>query len=828
MRNYLKKLNLWQQKRNSLPILDDVQLDWAEMEALLNMEMPQTNDDKRIILLSPPKKINLLSLMLMSFSAAAMTLVVTHVVKTNHRRQSEHHAAHHKIHHRYFDNGDLNTSNDSLVNNNDTVTFDSVELKSYLFINSIETKGDVKLESISDAVLINNIPLPLISFWQQNIDISTQNNFKASIVVDPKNTTPLVNSNKVFDNVPLPLFSSNWLNIGAKKFTNLAVKQLNNTNKISGDSLVSAKTNSVKEHSVIPSGSLELSTNSKPNGNLVKNNINSIASSIKISPLPIAGISGTVAKSKLVPNFGTAINYKKERNLALNKVNKLKNSTNNKVNTVVDTISTAFKPKNRNYDSISSSYLAKAGHILVRNNNGTKNLQKNSKLVSLSKISNNKTNAKATNITNPKIDTIALMAKVENKPDDSIVPIPSIKTTSLIAKNNKNQTNKNVKPTVIVSAPLHSSNGFPVKNLKVNASKTINNPIGQINNTDNSAIDTVIKPKSKAYGASQNKNSKPYNLNKTRNGSNKIKNKIGKTVSMNEDAGALLVGDDAIAVSDVTKNVTNKIAESDLMISHNKTASSINILKLNPVGQPIQQSILNDNKTSEDIVDEDLDIESTTAKSLTLLDYGLLFGLNNPDSFYSYNQGSNTNSAPFISPFFGIFANLSLHNKWSISTQIRFMVPRNSSVAYNFFSQMSTDSAQQTKVTNTRKIYAADFPIHLVYKLNKNISFFAGPTISLPILQINVNNQVQIATIKGGIATYSSYVNYPDHNSLNHIPSFGVSGGGNYQFNRYRLGFMWDKSLTGYQINSNYGTSNSFLSSFQLTFGISLKKPKFK
>jgi hypothetical protein len=161
MRNYLKKLNLWQQRRNSLPILDDAQLDWVEMEALLNIEMPQT-DDKRIILLPPPKKINLLSLMLMSFSAAAMTLVVTHVVKTNHRRQSEHHAAHHKIHHRYFDNGDLNTSNDSLVNNNDTVTFDSVELKSYLFINSIETKGDVKLESIYDAGLINNIPIPLI------------------------------------------------------------------------------------------------------------------------------------------------------------------------------------------------------------------------------------------------------------------------------------------------------------------------------------------------------------------------------------------------------------------------------------------------------------------------------------------------------------------------------------------------------------------------------------------------------------------------------------------------------------------------------------------
>ena len=832
MRNYLKKLNLWQQKRNSLPILDDEQLDWAEMEAILNLEMPQSEDDKRVILLSPPKKLNLLSLMLLSFSAAAMTLVVTHVVKTKHQ-QNEYHNSHHKKHQSFSNKSDLNKLNDSLINNNDVVMFDSVALKSYLFINSTEAKGEVKLESLADIVALNSTPLPLISYWQQKIEINTQYNLNTPAIANQKNTATIIPSNKVIDNLPLPIFSNDWLNIETQKLTNTPVKPLINTTKMASDSITNAKSNTLKEHYVTTPVSSVLATKNKPDGNLAKNNLSSIASTIKTSTLVIAGASATTVKSNLVENSSTTANHKKGSNLTMNKVNlsnKLKNVPNNKANAIMDTISTSLKTKNSNYDTTNESYTSKTNNTVVKNNkiNLAKNLQKNIALVSTSKISNNSINIKAANKANPNIDSVTLMAKAENKPDDSIISIPFIKTSSPIGKNNKNHPTKKSKPTVFSNTPAYNSNRSPVKNLKFASSKAINNPSSQSNNTDNSVADSVIKPNATSYSASENKNRSTNNANKTRKSLNKTKSKTSLVTASNEKDDNQLGVNEPVIISSVTKKVENEIVVPDLMTYGKPTTFYIELTKLNPIGKPTLVNLINNDATAEDITDEDMESENKKLTIFTLLDYGLLFGLNNPDSFYSYNQGSNSNGAPFISPFFGLFANFSLHNKWSISTQVRFMVPRNSSVGYNFFSQISSDTAEQTKVTSTRKIYTADFPIHLVYKLNKSISFFAGPTISLPIMQISVNNQVQIATITGGIATYKPYINYSDYSSFSHIPSLGFSGGGNYQFNRYRLGILWDKSLTGYQINSNYGTSSSFLSSFQLTFGISLKKPKLK
>jgi len=208
-----------------------------------------------------------------------------------------------------------------------------------------------------------------------------------------------------------------------------------------------------------------------------------------------------------------------------------------------------------------------------------------------------------------------------------------------------------------------------------------------------------------------------------------------------------------------------------------------------------------------------------------LVDYGLLVGLNNPDSYYAYNQGSNIYATPPVSPFLGIYTNYKLYNKWTISAQMKFMVPRNTKVEYQFPNVILPDSIKFLKDVNTKKIYTIDLPIHVVYNLTNQISLFAGPTLIFPVMVIDVNDQVSSVSYDNQKLTYYSFSAPGPDKYLSGKPTYGLSAGGNYKIGRYNFGLVLDRSLTGIENGSNYGSSNTILSSFQFTFGISLKKP---
>jgi len=90
MKNSLKYLKLWQKKRNELPINDDQQENWLEMQSILDKNMPVTTpsgDEGG----SGAKGFKLLSLMLISLSAAAITYVYTAKIVSK--------ESHHQIHH---------------------------------------------------------------------------------------------------------------------------------------------------------------------------------------------------------------------------------------------------------------------------------------------------------------------------------------------------------------------------------------------------------------------------------------------------------------------------------------------------------------------------------------------------------------------------------------------------------------------------------------------------------------------------------------------------------------------------------------------------------
>jgi hypothetical protein len=103
MKNSLRYLELWQKKRNELPVNDNPQTDWIGMQALLDQHMPVTSPaagDKP----ARSKGFKLLSVLFVSLSAAAMTYVVSYVVES---KSHQHHT------HNYSEKHNVKFSNDS-------------------------------------------------------------------------------------------------------------------------------------------------------------------------------------------------------------------------------------------------------------------------------------------------------------------------------------------------------------------------------------------------------------------------------------------------------------------------------------------------------------------------------------------------------------------------------------------------------------------------------------------------------------------------------------------------------------------------------------------
>jgi hypothetical protein len=89
MKNSFKYLKLWQKMRSEMPVTDDPQADWLDMQVLLNEQMPVTAVESEKPARS--KRFKLLSVMFVSLSAAAMTYVVTNVVELKkHQTYSNH------------------------------------------------------------------------------------------------------------------------------------------------------------------------------------------------------------------------------------------------------------------------------------------------------------------------------------------------------------------------------------------------------------------------------------------------------------------------------------------------------------------------------------------------------------------------------------------------------------------------------------------------------------------------------------------------------------------------------------------------------------------
>ena len=220
--------------------------------------------------------------------------------------------------------------------------------------------------------------------------------------------------------------------------------------------------------------------------------------------------------------------------------------------------------------------------------------------------------------------------------------------------------------------------------------------------------------------------------------------------------------------------------------------------------------------------------KSPASKNLTSsnIDWGLLTGVNTSGSFTPKNQNSNFYGSSPVDLFFGLSATYNMNDKWAVNSQIRLFSPQTITTNYSHANGSKIDSGQLLQITSSRKIYSVSIPLHAVYKVNSNLSFLAGPVINLPVKQLNANSTLQPVAIRSDTTYYPKVLAILNGTKYEQNLNFGLSGGVSIHFKRLSFGAMYMKSLSGYQVSSDYGNYKSNNGTFQFTVGFQLNKVK--
>ncbi|WP_114938161.1 outer membrane beta-barrel protein [Mucilaginibacter endophyticus] len=208
------------------------------------------------------------------------------------------------------------------------------------------------------------------------------------------------------------------------------------------------------------------------------------------------------------------------------------------------------------------------------------------------------------------------------------------------------------------------------------------------------------------------------------------------------------------------------------------------------------------------------------------MDWGILLGANTSGSFTPGSQNKNIYGSFPIDIYPGIFATYRLNDKWAINAQVRFLTPLNLGGSYDNKSFSHVDSAQFVKVTDSRKAYFVNVPIHVMYKINNNISIKGGPVINLPVKQINSNTSLQRLDMNLDTIYFANAQNKIKTTRYDQKINFGLSGGVSVQFNRLIFEAMYQKSLNGYHVISDFGNYKTNPGTLQISVGFKLNGSK--
>lgn len=208
------------------------------------------------------------------------------------------------------------------------------------------------------------------------------------------------------------------------------------------------------------------------------------------------------------------------------------------------------------------------------------------------------------------------------------------------------------------------------------------------------------------------------------------------------------------------------------------------------------------------------------------LDWGLLAGADGMGSLTPKSQNHNIYGSLPIDIYVGLFGTYNLNDRWAIGLQSRFLVPHTVSGRYSYSRLVKKDTAQTTEtiqISDSRKVYTVDVPIHLIYNINPNIHLKGGPMLSIPVKTANGTypNPGNDSTGNANAVTKSLSATAPARKVL-----FGASAGIGFSYK-----FLWLDATYNYnpgpmKMKSDLGGYSSNTNSLQLTIGIKLNKSK--
>jgi hypothetical protein len=215
---------------------------------------------------------------------------------------------------------------------------------------------------------------------------------------------------------------------------------------------------------------------------------------------------------------------------------------------------------------------------------------------------------------------------------------------------------------------------------------------------------------------------------------------------------------------------------------------------------------------------------------LTLpIDWGLLAGVNAPGSFTPANN-LNTNGVPF-DVYLGLFAQYDLNDKWSVNLQARLPSPHLARGNYSHTEAGKTDTgAMQTvhsQITDARKMYMVDIPLHLVYHASPNIGIKAGPVISIPLTEANgISTVTTSGTPKDSVAYFYKMSDALNHSSIERKIYYGVSGGVSISYGRFLLDATFYHNFQPQKVSSSLGGYTSNNNNLQIAIGFRINKKR--
>jgi hypothetical protein len=210
------------------------------------------------------------------------------------------------------------------------------------------------------------------------------------------------------------------------------------------------------------------------------------------------------------------------------------------------------------------------------------------------------------------------------------------------------------------------------------------------------------------------------------------------------------------------------------------------------------------------------------------IEFGVFTGVNTSGSFTSKNQNSNFYGSSPVDVYFGLSGTYLLNNKWAISSGVSLLSPQNVTGSYIHANGSKADSGHRITINDSRKIYSVNIPVRIVYNITDQFHVIAGPVLSLPVKQLGGNSSIQPATISKDSAYYANTVGLLRKTKLETGIGFGLSGGVNYQVNRFIFEASYLKSIKGPTVTSGFGNYNGSYNTLQLSIGFRLNKAKKK